>query len=228
LGIPELVEPAVLLQGVEVVAGHITALATTSLVVERGERVAVVGPSGSGKTTLLACIAGISVPSAGVVRTLGKAVSSMSERERSSFRRSSIGMVFQDPELLDELTCAENVALPLLFRGTRRSNALEQSTSALERCGLSSHVESRVATLSGGEAQRVAIARALITDAPLILADEPTASLDVRGAEAIADLLLDVTAQNDGTLVVATHDQMVAGRCDRIVELRHIGVSSQT
>ncbi|WP_157803817.1 ABC transporter ATP-binding protein [Luteimicrobium subarcticum] len=201
--------------------GSVTLLRPTSLRVEDGEAVAVVGPSGSGKTTLLRCLMGMTTPTSGRVRIDGTTVSSLSVADRARFRREHLGVVFQDPELLDELTAAENVALPLLFSGRARRDALAHSDVYLDRVGTSHLRGLRPATYSRGEAQRVAIARALAIQGRTLVADEPTASLDRDNAVAIARLLIDHGRRENTATVIATHDIELAGMCDRVLDLRH-------
>jgi ABC-type lipoprotein export system ATPase subunit len=195
-------------------------LASAGLAVEPAEVVAVMGPSGSGKTTLLGCLSGTVVPSQGSVEVDGVRVSELSPAARARFRREHVGLVFQEPELLDELTVGENVALQMLFAGGSRSETRDRAAAALERVGVGNLLDARVARLSGGEAQRVAVARALASSSSVILADEPTASLDVDNARQVTRLLVEA-ARRDGTaVVIATHDPEVAAACDRTVLLR--------
>jgi ABC-type lipoprotein export system ATPase subunit len=205
---------------VAVEAGDVVVLASTTLTVEAGEVVAVTGPSGSGKTTLLGCISGTVVPSRGTIEVDGVEVSALSAAERARFRREHVGLIFQEPELLDELTVGENVALQMLFAGVSRSQTQTRARAALDRVAVGHLVEARVSRLSGGEAQRVAVARALACRAAVLVADEPTASLDADNVRAVTRLLVEA-ARRDGTaVVIATHDPEVASACDRVVPLR--------
>jgi putative ABC transport system ATP-binding protein len=187
--------------------------------IHRGEYLALLGPSGSGKSTLLNLIAGLDLPEAGDVIIDGSAVNRLDERRRTLFRRRHIGFVFQFFNLLPTLTVAENVLLPLELSGmgaARRGQALE----LLEEVGLSERAGSYPDQLSGGEQQRVAVVRALAHAPKLVLADEPTGNLDgASGARILA--LFDRFMRGQGmTLLVVTHDREVAGRADRIVQLR--------
>lgn len=203
-----------------VMVGRTTLLASTTFTVGKGEALAIVGPSGSGKTTLLGCVSGTVVPSRGSVVVGGTEVSSLAVGARARFRRIHVGPIFQDPELLDELSVVENVALSLIFSGVARTEALRRAAQLLERLGMGAHVEARTATLSGGEAQRVAVARALVKRSAIVVADEPTASLDAEHAAEVTQLLI-TTARESGTaLLLATHDVTVASECDRVLSLR--------
>jgi putative ABC transport system ATP-binding protein len=187
-----------------------------------GHLTAILGPSGSGKTTLLHCLSGIVRPSAGSVRHGGTAVDELGEAPRDEWRRRHCGMVFQDFRLLDELDSVGNVVLPVLFRAWRVPAALRERAHALldnfgvpRRSGAVSH-------LSRGEQQRVALARALLLDPPIILADEPTASLDRANAEAIAAQLEQLAKAKHKIVVCTTHDERVAARADHVLTL-HAG-----
>jgi putative ABC transport system ATP-binding protein len=191
------------------------------LSVGKGESVALIGPSGSGKSSLLACVTGMMLPTAGSVTVAGQEVSSMSTRARATFRRTNLGLVFQEADLLPELSVVENVALTLLFDGVARSTALAGAREVLESVGLQEHAEKRTDEISGGQAQRVALARALVRpEMQILVADEPTASLDADNAARIIGLLLERCRQVGAGALVATHDPAVATRCDRVHELR--------
>ncbi|NUT98663.1 MAG: ABC transporter ATP-binding protein [Saccharothrix sp.] len=192
-------------------------LRDVDLTVGAGESVAVRGRSGSGKTTLLRAL-GLFVPfDAGEHRVLGIDVRTAGDRRCSRLRARSIGFVFQDFRLLPNLTAAENVEYACVLAGVRhRSRAARE---ALERVGLGDRAGSRPALLSGGEQQRVSIARALVKRPALVLADEPTGSLDAETADAVMDLLLDAVTASGAALVLVTHDDGVAKRCHRQVEL---------
>lgn len=197
-----------------------TILACTDLTVQRGEVVAVTGPSGSGKTTLLNCLSGIVVPSEGDVIVDGVKITALTSAARARFRRTHLGIVFQDAELLDELTVLDNVAVRLRFDGMSRHDANEEAKRALHQVGMARFASLRIATLSGGEAQRIAVARAIAGSPVVILADEPTASLDKNNAQQVAGLLVDLAHRHGIALVAATHDPVVAGICDRQHALR--------
>jgi putative ABC transport system ATP-binding protein len=202
-----------------------TALQDADLVVEQGELVAVMGPSGSGKSTLLTISGGLETPTSGAVIVGGIDLSAMSRDQRSTFRRKSIGYVFQDLNLLSSLTAAENVALPLELDGISTKRARSIAIAALERVDVHHKADDFPDDLSGGERQRVAIARALVespnssTPPRLLLADEPTGALDSVNGEAIMSIL--ATACNRGAAgVIVTHDAQHATWADRIVFLR--------
>lgn len=205
--------------------GQTQALDHASLDLYPGEAVAIMGPSGSGKSTLLHAIAGIISADEGKVilrRPDGNGIddiATLSDAQRSSFRLHRFGFVFQQGMLIPELTAEENVALPLLLLGRNRTDAVQQANTELDRLGLPGLGGRRIGQLSGGQAQRVAIARALVVDPTSIFADEPTGSLDSRTADEVLDALL---ASNKGAgraLVIVTHDERVAARCDRTIRL---------
>lgn len=210
----------VLVNDVVVRIGNTTTLHQVSLRVLPGEVLAVVGPSGSGKSTLMRCLAGIWTPSEGSVTVDSVVVSDLSVAARASFRREKLGVIYQDPELLDELDALENVALPLVFSGMSRGEARKLAAAALDRVGCGELGGSRPGQLSGGEAQRVAVARALVIPGRTVLADEPTASLDAANAEAIARLLVEHAHTHKSATVIATHDPQVMALCDHVLNLR--------
>lgn len=196
----------------------ITAIEDVTLSVDAGQVVAITGPSGSGKSTLLHVIGAMDVPDAGSVRVGGREVTELSRRDRARYRRT-IGFVFQRFHLLPALTVGDNVAAPLI--PVRRSfDAHARARGLLAAVGLADRAEALPSALSGGEQQRVAVARALINDPGLLLADEPTGNLDSVTGQEILDLLLDLRRERGMTILVATHDPLVASRCDRIVRLR--------
>jgi putative ABC transport system ATP-binding protein len=184
-----------------------------------GELVALVGPSGSGKSTILGIAAGLDAPSAGRVVIAGTDVTGMSERPLAKLRARRVGMVFQSYNLLPTLTALENVELPLLVPGQRKRQA-GLAAEILTGLGLGHRLHHRPAQLSGGEQQRVAVARALITDPPLLVADEPTGNLDTTTGEALIDVLLDVRRRHGTTVLVATHNEALARRADRVLRVR--------
>jgi len=195
----------------------ITILEDVSLNIQRGESVAVVGASGSGKTTLLAMLAGLDVPSAGRVITDGQDLSGMDEDGRARVRRDRIGFVFQSFQLLPALTALENVMLPLELAG--RGDARVRSREILERVGLADRLEHYPRQLSGGEQQRVAIARAFVIDPKVVFADEPTGNLDAASGDEIATRMFELNREQGTTLVLVTHDETLARRCQRRIEL---------
>jgi putative ABC transport system ATP-binding protein len=200
--------------------GKTPALRGASIAVDPGEIVAIMGPSGSGKSTLLHCLAGILVPDAGEIIFGGARVDSMTETERSSLRRDRFGFVFQFGQLVPELTAAENVALPLLFSGIRRTEALRKAYGWFERLGLDGLQQRRSGELSGGQAQRVALARGLVAGPKVLFADEPTGSLDSLTGEQVMDLLVAAAREQGTTVVLVTHEPRVAAYADREVFVR--------
>lgn len=213
-------------EDVSVSVGALQILPPASFRVAPGEVLAVIGPSGSGKTTLMRCLAGLTVPSSGSVRIDDVVLSAAGAAQRAEFRRARLGVMFQDPELLDELSAIENAALPLLFSGHPRAAALELARTALENVGCGHLAGARPTTLSGGEAQRVATARALIIPGRVVLADEPTASLDRANALAVAALLIEHAHEHCAATVLATHDPEVVAMSDRVLDLRALAASA--
>lgn len=200
--------------------GHVRALAGVSLVVPKGQSVAVMGPSGSGKSTLIHVISGILKPDAGAAELGGKPISALSDSARSKLRREQFGFVFQDGQLLPELPARENVALPLMLNGSSRAISLGIADSWLERLGLAGMGERRPGEMSGGQAQRVAIARALVHQPAVVFADEPTGALDQATGHEVMQILTTATQMAGASLIVVTHDPKVAGWCQRLVEIR--------
>ena len=194
---------------------QVEALRGLDLAVHSGEFVAVVGPSGSGKSTLLNLLGCLDTPTSGTYHLGGEAVAGLSRDELADVRNRRVGFVFQNFNLLPQLTALENVEMPMLFGGVGRRRALGQ----LEAVGLADRVDHRPTELSGGQMQRVAIARALVMEPDLLLADEPTGNLDTGSGSDVMSLLGDLSAQGR-TLVVVTHDQALAKRAGRVVEIR--------
>ena len=182
-----------------------------------GEAVAVVGASGSGKSTLLGLLAGLDEPSAGSVALDGRDVFGLDEDGRAALRSKLLGFVFQSFHLLPALNATENVMLPLELTGDR--DAAAHAVAMLERVGLGERLRHYPKTLSGGEQQRVALARAFVTQPKLLLADEPTGNLDAATGASIIDLLFELNAERGTTLILVTHDEMLARRCSRIIRL---------
>jgi putative ABC transport system ATP-binding protein len=182
-----------------------------------GQSLAITGASGSGKSTLLGLLAGLDQPSKGEVHLLGQSLTQMNEDRRAAFRASHVGFVFQSFQLLPNLTALENVMLPLELAGKPAEAA---ANSMLQRVGLGDRLHHYPSTLSGGEQQRVSIARAFVQGPVLIFADEPTGSLDAGTGATIIDLMFDLAAQQNTTLVLVTHDLSLAARCDRQLVLQ--------
>src|SRR6266571_330544 len=208
--------------------GETPALRGASLAVRQGEIVAVMGPSGSGKSTLLHCLAGILVPDQGVVWFGGQRLDTLGDERRSALRRDRFGFVFQSGQLVPELTAEENVALPLLWSGTRRGPALAQARQWLGRLGLDGLERRRSGELSGGQAQRVALARGLVARPDVLFADEPTGSLDSVSGEHVMDLLVAAAREQGTTVILVTHDARVAAYADREVVVRDGKVGTLT
>ncbi|KAF4410727.1 MULTISPECIES: ABC transporter ATP-binding protein [Streptomyces] len=185
-----------------------------------GEVVAVMGPSGSGKSTLLHCLAGIVRPDSGEVRYRGRELSAMSDAERSALRRSDFGFVFQFGQLVPELTCVENVALPLRLSGVKRREAEARSTEWLDRLEVSDVAGKRPGEVSGGQGQRVAVARSLVTGPRVLFADEPTGALDSLNGERVMQLLTEAARDSRTAVVLVTHEPRVAAYSDREVVVR--------
>lgn len=200
--------------------GDVHALAGVDIDIKHGEQVAIMGPSGSGKSTMLHVLSGILQPDEGQVELGELSISSMSDAKRSQLRRSKLGFVFQDGQLVPELTARENVAFPLLLNGVSRRKALKTAETWLERLGVRSQAAKRPGEMSGGQAQRVAIARALVHDPAILFADEPTGALDQATGHEVMQLLTATAKMNGTTLVVITHDTQVASWCQRLVEIR--------
>ena len=199
------------------------ALRDVTFDVAAGKTVAIVGRSGSGKSTLLHLAAGIDVPTQGSVAVYGAALNGLGETERTRLRRRDIGFVFQLFHLLPHLTVRDNVALPDLIAGARERAYRERVAALLERVGLPDRAGDPVAGLSGGEMQRVAICRALLRRPRLLLADEPTGSLDDASGQVVMDLMLQMVVEEGATLVYATHSRELAAMADRTLRL-HSGI----
>ncbi len=187
------------------------------LAVDSGEALAIVGASGSGKSTLLAILAGLDTPSAGTVELEGEDLFALDEDARAELRGRTVGFVFQSFQLLPALSALENVMLPLELAG--RPDAEQAAREVLARVGLAERLQHAPKHLSGGEQQRVALARAFVAQPKLLLADEPTGSLDAEAGREVIALLFDLNRAAGTTLVMVTHDEQLAARCDRTVRL---------
>ena len=197
--------------------GELTILQDITFQVEAAQTLAIVGASGAGKSTLLALMAGLDEPSAGQVWLKGVNLTALDEDGRAALRNEQVGFVFQSFHLLPSLTALENVLLPLELSG--RPGAREAATSALDQVGLEHRREHYPRQLSGGEQQRVAIARAFVTRPAILFADEPTGNLDARTGARVMELLFDLNQATGATLVLVTHDERMAARCHRTIEI---------
>jgi putative ABC transport system ATP-binding protein len=193
--------------------GTLTILHDIDFTLRPRESTAIVGASGSGKSTLLAIVAGLDLPTQGTVRLAGIDIFKLSEDERAALRAQKLGFVFQSFQLLGHLTAQENVMLPLELLG--RGDARTKAGEMLRRVGLGERLSHYPRTLSGGEQQRVALARAFVVEPAVLLADEPTGSLDFATGERVMQLMFDMNRESGTTLVLVTHDRSIAARCDR-------------
>ncbi|MBH5336754.1 ABC transporter ATP-binding protein [Streptomyces pactum] len=200
--------------------GPTPALDGADFSIHAGEVVAVMGPSGSGKSTLLHCLAGIVRPDAGSVRYGGQELSTLSDARRSALRRGEFGFVFQFGQLVPELTCLENTALPLRLNGVRRKDAEARAAQWLERLEVAAIADRRPGEVSGGQGQRVAVARSLVTGPRVLFADEPTGALDSLNGERVMQLLTDAARDANAAVVLVTHEPRVAAYSDREVVVR--------
>ncbi len=200
--------------------GETPALRGATVSVATGEILAIMGPSGSGKSTLLHCLAGILVPGSGEIHFDGRRVDTLGETDRSALRRDHFGFVFQFGQLVPELTAEENVALPLLLGGVRRSAALKEVRPWFGRLDLDGLEQRRSGELSGGQAQRVALARGLVARPEVLFADEPTGSLDSLTGEHVMDLLVATAREQGTTVILVTHEARVAAYATREVIVR--------
>ena len=197
--------------------GSLTILSDVSFSIGAGESVAVVGPSGAGKSTLLALLAGLDLPTEGYVVLNAANLGQLDEDGRARVRADSVGFVFQSFHLVPSLNALENVMLPLELAGG--DDARGASRAIIERVGLAERWSHYPAQLSGGEKQRVAIARAFATEPAVLFADEPTGNLDTRTGETIMELMFELNRRSSTTLVLVTHDNSLAGRCERVLSL---------
>ena len=207
------------LEGITKSFGSLQVLKGIDLEINKGEIVSIVGPSGAGKTTLLQIMGTLDEPDAGVVQIDGTVVSRMKEKELSAFRNKNIGFVFQFHQLLPEFTALENVMIPALIAGVSSKEAHERAMKILDFMGLVDRASHKPNELSGGEKQRVAVARALINDPAVILADEPSGSLDTHNKEDLHQLFFDLRDRLGQTFVTVTHDEGLAKITDRTVHM---------
>jgi putative ABC transport system ATP-binding protein len=214
-------EPAVKLENVDLTLGsgaaRVHVLRNVDLTVNAGETVGLVGPSGSGKTTLLMIVAGLEHIDSGRIAIAGTDYAGLGEDELATFRGANIGFVFQSFHLMQTMTALENVAVPLELAGV--DTAFDRARDMLGRVGLGERLSHYPAQMSGGEQQRVAIARALVVEPRLLIADEPTGNLDAGTGGDIADLIFQAAAEQETTLLLVTHDAVLAGRCSRTVRM---------
>ncbi len=197
--------------------GALTILHDLDLELNKGDSLAIVGSSGSGKSTLLGLLAGLDLPSGGAVLLAGNNLSELDEDQRARLRAEHVGFVFQSFQLLDSLNAQENVMLPLELEG--HADARQRARALLERVGLGQRLTHYPRQLSGGEQQRVAIARAFAAEPDVLFADEPTGNLDSHTGERISDLLFQLNQERGTTLVLVTHDERLAHRCQRLIRL---------
>ncbi len=199
------------------IEGSLTILSDLSFKIKPAESVAIIGASGSGKSTLLSLLAGLDSSTSGNIEIFGQLLNKLNEDQRAALRNKMIGFVFQSFQLLPNLNALENVMLPLELIGDKQAQSL--ATQLLDRVGLSHRLKHIPNQLSGGEQQRVALARAFVTHPKILFADEPTGNLDSSTGEHIIDLLFELNKENQTTLVLVTHDQRLANRCARTIEL---------
>ncbi|EJV9413765.1 ABC transporter ATP-binding protein [Vibrio vulnificus] len=196
---------------------QLTILKNVNVVIEEGESVAIVGTSGAGKSTLMTLLAGLDVATSGDVTLLGQALSQLDDEQRAQIRSEHIGFVFQSFLLIPSLTALQNVTLPCLLKGEEEDQ--ERAKALLASVGLASRIQHLPSQLSGGEQQRVALARAFMTQPKILFADEPTGNLDQHTAEKIIDLLFELNQQHGTTLVLVTHDDNLARRCQKVIKM---------
>ena len=203
----------------EMGAERVNALRGVSVVIEKGEYVAIMGPSGSGKSTLMNLIGCLDTPSKGEYFLNDRKVSSMNDDELAFIRNKEIGFIFQTFNLLPRASALRNVELPLIYNGTNSEGRLNKAKNALEQVGLSDRMHHKPSELSGGQRQRVAVARALVNNPSIILADEPTGNLDTKTGNEIMQLISDLHDMGN-TIIVVTHEHDIAVRSDRIIYIR--------
>ena len=199
--------------------GSLQVLKGISLTVDKGEIVSITGPSGAGKTTLLQIMGSLDKPDSGRVLYDGRDITGMNEKEISAFRNKHIGFVFQFHQLLPEFTALENITIPMLIAGNSRKQATIRASELLDMLGLADRADHKPSELSGGEKQRIAVARALANQPDVILADEPSGSLDTKNKEELHKLFFNLRDQLGQTFVIVTHDESLAAMTDRTIHL---------
>ncbi len=197
----------------------VVALGRINLEIEKGSICCILGTSGSGKSTLLNMLAGLEKPTKGSVNILGQNISTMSERELAEFRQRHLGFVFQSYNLMERMTAAENVSMPLMFRGLGRSERQKAAIKMLKQVGLGTRYRHRPTQMSGGQQQRVGIARAFVGRPAIVFADEPTGNLDTKTTVEVMELIVDMARKNNQTIILVTHDTELADYADRIITL---------
>ena len=213
----------------KVYAGKVATHALTDIhmTIEKGEFVGIMGPSGSGKTTLLNMVSTIDAPSSGEVLINGQNPNALKKRQLAEFRRRQLGFVFQDFNLLETLTVAENIVLPLTLDSVRLKEMEERLTKLAERLDIKEILNKRTYEISGGQRQRTAIARAMITSPALLLADEPTGALDSNASRVVMETLEDINRKDGATIMLVSHDPLAASYCDRVVFIKDGRLASE-
>jgi lipoprotein-releasing system ATP-binding protein len=198
---------------------EVRALDGVDLDIEKGEFLAIIGPSGSGKSTLLNMIGILDTPTSGTILLDGVDINSASQKQRSKMRNQKLGFIFQYHHLLPDFNAIENVMMPLLINGIKKSKAKKIAYKMLDEVGLNDRANHRPNQLSGGQNQRVAIARALANNPDIVIGDEPTGNLDSKSSDVIYDLLRKLNEEHDQTFILVTHDERMAEKTDRIIRL---------
>ena len=207
---------------------EVRALDNVDLDIKKGEFLSIIGPSGSGKSTLLHMIGILDTPSSGSITIDGKVVTEMSEKDRSRVRNEVLGFIFQYHHLMPDFDALENVMMPLLIGGMKRSEAKKIAAGLLEEVGLGERMDHRPNQLSGGQAQRVAIARALANHPGIVIGDEPTGNLDTKSSDRIYELLRKLNRDRGQTFILVTHDEEMARKTDRIIRIVDGSIASDS